>query len=288
MKILAGLLLFCATVTFAYPSLLGASGVVELPTAKTIAPGMYVLGVDGTDIANGAEVPVRVLYGLADNLEVGAAYLHGDATDRIGANAKLNLPTLIPGASTAVGMLYLHTTTGSNADLLQPYIAITRTSSTKDSLFPLVQVTVGTNVTQQRPNSSFYLREFGCIEAYAKNGLVVGLEYQGSNSGLAGDEQPLASAVLRYPISQQFAAQLGVTNADGVVGSNQARLFVGVSYTGGKNRMKDESRTRYLQLTRNLTAVWSMGDSVIEIPVSKTPYGSVPYDWGTGTPRGNR
>ena len=136
-------------------------------------------------------------------------------------------------------------------------------------------------MTQQRPSGSYYLREYGSLEAYARNGMVVGLEYQASNSGLAGDDQPLASAVIRFPLSDKLAGQVGVTNADGFVGTDKARIFLGVTYVGGKGSSKDEATTRYMQLYRTKTAVWTMNDDVMSIPLSVKPYGDpVPGAWG--------
>ncbi len=284
MKILAGIMLLgamvCTSTAFAYPTLYGASGVAVLPTARTIVPGMYAIGVDGNDLANSTEIPVRVLYGMGDNLEVGAAYLPGE-TDRFGLNAKLRVEGLVSGATTAIGVQYLRPIDGSDAAALQPYLAITRTRASNDKIFPLISITVGTSITQLRPNSSFYLREYGSLEAYARNGMVIGLEYQGSNSGLAGDDQPLASAVIRFPLSDKFAAQVGVTNADGFVGTDKARVFLGVCFVGGKAIPKDEANIRTMQPYRTLTAVWTKGDDVISIPISRKPYGDpVPGDWG--------
>ena len=68
------------------------------------------------------------------------------------------------------------------------------------------------------------------VDAWLANKLNIGLDYQTMNGKL--DSKSLASVVVRFPFTNDLAAQIGYANAagGGFSGSSSFRPFIGVNY----------------------------------------------------------
>lgn len=67
----------CAVAAYAYPTLAGPTGYGVLPTADVVGAGVLNIAADYYD-SDDSTVPIRVVYGIADNFELGASYRSGD------------------------------------------------------------------------------------------------------------------------------------------------------------------------------------------------------------------
>lgn len=66
-----------AVIASAYPTLAGPTGMGVLPTADVVNAGMLNIAADYYDSSD-STIPVRVVYGIADNFELGVSFRSGD------------------------------------------------------------------------------------------------------------------------------------------------------------------------------------------------------------------
>lgn len=97
---MGGLLVFGMTTAQAYPTLVGPTGTAVLPTAE-VAGGFDIAGA-WYDTEGDQTIPVRAVFALGENLEIGGLWAFNDLSDVWGVNAKLAFP-LIANGTTAIG-----------------------------------------------------------------------------------------------------------------------------------------------------------------------------------------
>lgn len=73
--IVLGIAVALACAVQAYPTLTGPTGLATLPTAAVAPAGQLQLAADYYDTEIESTIPVRVLYGIGDNFEIGATYV---------------------------------------------------------------------------------------------------------------------------------------------------------------------------------------------------------------------
>jgi hypothetical protein len=234
-------LIIAAGAAFAYPSLVGPTGGANLPVANVAAEGQWSIAVDYFNQSSdglGAAMPVRVLYGIGNNFEVGAMYTFQDgdfvSLDVWGLNAKYLTPLTFGGFNWSVGALY-EKFNDFDFSAIQGYFVGTRVLSEGTESSPAVRGTVGINWTQvdatfdEVSEKTDAFRPFLDLDVAFKGGANVTAEYQFENDDF--DSKALASLVVRYPFTPNWSAQIGLSNAfRGISGGDDYDLLVGVNY----------------------------------------------------------
>ena len=248
---LAVAMLAAACAAYAYPTLAGPTGLVNVPTAEVASAGQFVAALDYYNSKDNGKTdsnsyPFRVLYGFGNNLEVGVGYdsdalsmtSYPDETETLSTstkalwdvNAKYKIPSYF-GADWAVGALYGQANTDpDNTNVTQVYLAGTKDFSTGEGA-PSIKGTIGVNWTQVKAtvtNSAW--RFFLGAEAIVMPNLSVLADVQTKDSDL--DRNAMWSAAARYAFTPVLSAQLGFTNGP-IIGANDTNLLLGVDYTFG-------------------------------------------------------
>ena len=116
--LILGIAAAIACAAYAYPTLKGPSGLVLFPDATVVPAGQLQVAADWWYFESGedATIPLRVLYGIGDQFEIGAAYTTMESSSQkvIGLNAKYVLPASLGDAAWAVGATYLMPDEGDN------------------------------------------------------------------------------------------------------------------------------------------------------------------------------
>lgn len=228
-----------AGAAYAYPTLTGATGLAALPTAAVAPAGQLDLAADFYNTKTGAvkdAFPVRVQYGVAENFEVGAAFLMQKDMDRWYANVKYGTPLTLAGFGFAVGAQYGQMTDAPKAKTTQLYVAGTRAfGGEADGVMPALNGTLGVNWTQFKVAGASFdaFRAFAGLDAAFANNLNVAAEVQTMNKKDLGDVKALSSLVVRYPLTEALTGQVGVTNALDLNGAKDYNVFAGVNYVFG-------------------------------------------------------
>lgn len=238
---------------FAYPTLAGPSGIVAVPTAQVTHVGQWQLAADyynTNDTVTGVRdtVPIRLLYGIAPNLEVGVAgwlaRVDGTNADSGSANIKYLTPIHLAGFNLATGAVYAVTEAAAdedftrNAKTLDIYLTGTRTLIGQAENMPLLQGTLGVNWTKidAGAEKGDGLRLMGGLQFMPMKKLGIAAEYQTKRAAV-GDDKALASAVVRYMLGNNMKAEAGITNAGfnyaGLTGAPDYNPFVGLTYEWG-------------------------------------------------------
>jgi hypothetical protein len=222
----------------AYPTLIGPTGQAVIPTAE-IAPAFLTVAGDYRNLPAGTSFPVRALVTPLSSLEVGALYDPYDdealLEEAWSANAKIQALEIF-GGETAVGAIFRRETDRADfdTDYWQGYFAWT---SDFDREFDTTNIvlTWGVNWTQlefANGVSEEAVRGFAGLRLLFANGVTLAGEYQTKASDL-GDADPLTSAVIRVHLGENFALEVGTTNAIGLVTESTHRLFAGAEFTFG-------------------------------------------------------
>lgn len=215
-------------------TLFGGSGGAVLPTADLLGKKLFDVSLDWLNTDDDSTVPLRVLYGASDNLEVGGMWSFNNASDVWGLNAKLGTRLLSgAGAGTAVGILY-DNARDIDIDGWQLYAVHTRPLTKLGRT--AIRGSLGVNWTRidfDDDNEDGF-RVFGSLEGMLDDDLTLGVEMQ-SASGDLGDEDPLASLYARYRYNDRWTVQAGFTNAapGGLFAGDDQNLFLGASYAFG-------------------------------------------------------
>ena len=267
-----------AGTAFAYPSLLGPTGGANLPNAVVVAPGVFCIAADFVNandtfpVASGtiSGVPAvvnetndnignfRLLYGVMQNLEIGASYIHqnahlqavnastganiGDSVSanlsNWGVNAKYVLPKLFLDSDLGLGVVYMGFNDDSGVKDISQLYAVATKSLTPEDAAVAVRGSLGVNWSNAEltdaagGGSTNAFRPFIDVDLAFANKLNLTAEYQLKNDDF--DTDAMASIVARYPITDSLAAELGFSNAvRGVAGSDRYNLLVGVNYKFG-------------------------------------------------------
>lgn len=146
-----GLVLGIAAVSaYAYPTLAGPTGYGVLPTADVVGSGVWNIAADYYDSSD-STVPIRVVYGIGPNFEVGVSYRSGDQfvgtvdgdgliidengfeqgfapfvsdisiSDMWGINGKYRIPTAFGGFCWSLGAQYLQGDIDTNGLVADPF-----------------------------------------------------------------------------------------------------------------------------------------------------------------------
>ena len=224
---IAGFALFLALAslrTWAYPNFNATTGILAVPTAETVNAGDLswagdILFFDDTTF-NG-----RVIYGLTDQLEVGAGVIVGSDT-AIGVSAKYYTGLTIGGFACALGLTMI---TGDQVgDGTQIYVAGTRPFGVQEENGTGLIGTVGVNFTGVEGSSAF--RPFAGAQLRLDTATEVAAEFV-LESGDWGDS--IFSLLVRQRCSDRLTVQIGLTNAFGFTGTDNLDFFFGAAYTLG-------------------------------------------------------
>lgn len=227
-----GLAMALSSAAFAYASLTGPTGLVNVPTAAVEPAGQISVAIDGVDTKDNVTVPVRVLYGAMENLEVGASASFQDKDEVFGLNAKYQTPLAIAGFNWAGGAQYARYNLNAKDDdeLWQLYWTGTREFTEATDTMPSFTGTVGVNWTKFE-NFDGKFRAFAGLKAGFANNFSLTAEVQ-SDSDI--DEDTLWSVVGRYSITPVLGAQVGYTNGFETMATDDSEVFAGISYVFGK------------------------------------------------------
>ena len=227
----------------AYPTLLGPSGGVVLPDADVTAAGQWNVAVDyydqtGTssyDIELKHAIPVRVLYGMGDKLEVGAMFTFQDTNDAKSddiwsVNAKYLTSLTLGSFNWSVGGLYAKYTDWDD-QILQFYFVGTRVLSEGSETSPAVSGSIGVNWTQDDDTGykADAFRPYFSLNAAFKGGTELLAEYQFKNDNIY-DQKAIASIGVRHAFNPNWSAQIAFTNAEIVYGIDDYNFLLGVNY----------------------------------------------------------
>ncbi|MHB9130897.1 MAG: hypothetical protein ACYDBB_07375 [Armatimonadota bacterium] len=244
--VMTAVLFTLATTAFAYPTLTGPTGLVALPNGEVVQAGQVQLTADfyntqDTSFDMKDTVPIRLLYGIAPNLEVGIdaslTKAFGDDANSFGANIKYQTPFALFGAPITAGAIYAQTQNPLGPDDIttwQAYLVHTRELLSAGPFG--LKGTVGVNWT----NLDTGLSEDDAIRAIAGaefsiDKLAFVAEIQSAKTEL-GDAKPLTSFAVRYPFTATLMGQIGYTNAgvnNSLSAADEHNIFAGLSYTWG-------------------------------------------------------
>lgn len=248
---ISGLLLALALAVSAfaaYPTLSGPSGQAVIPTAMTAGPG-FTVAADYHNIGDGNVIPIRVLFGLGDNIELGVLYavlndvvpFGVDQDNPWGVNAKWKFAQFL-GGDAAIGAQYITApfTLGDEVDfdgtLIQAYFAWTRNFALGDT--QNLGFTWGANWTQIDPDiiDKFDdVRFFAGLDLALSERLSVLVDYQTKSTDLF-DERALSTATARIKLTPMIDLQFGSTNAFGPVALDDHEFFAGLAFKFGGAR----------------------------------------------------
>jgi hypothetical protein len=218
----------------AYPTLTGPTGYAVIPTAMAGDSGLTI-AADAVDQEVGKSYPLRAVISVG-TAEVGAFF--DEFNDEFpleeawGANGKVKIANFLSG-SAALGAQFRReksTVLGVEVedDYSQGYFAWTSDfgGSSDVSSFEL---TWGANWTQFQPDvggSVDGVRGFAGVHVGITNDIALIGEYQSDEPEL-GDADPITTATIRFNFSPGFSAQVGTTNALGLIGMPDQHVFAG-------------------------------------------------------------
>ena len=242
---MAGLLLAAGT-CWAYPSLLGPTGGVNLPVADTVGQGRVEIGMDllsnstTSDYYTSDVLATRMLFGVSPNAEIGVSYHAQSASDNFdndyfnndqsfwGVNAKYVWPQEGTGTSFAIGGVYQQYSEDDTANVFQAYGVASQVFSHTSPTALGCRGSLGVNWSTDS-NGDSAVRPFAILDLGFHGGVHLSGEYQARNSTF-GDDQPIASAIMRIPLNpmRTVVGDIGLTNAyQGVYGDNKQHVMIG-------------------------------------------------------------
>ena len=243
----------------AYPTLNGPTGQAVIPTGNVGAPGITLAG-DWQKLESGEGVPFRFLYAFGPSFEIGALYdpfgSSAQITDaRFGgvqldkawaANVKFALTKFL-GGDTAIGGQFRRETmivppgavppsARFDTDYTQGYLSWTDRMPYNYGPATNFALTLGTNWTQVAPPSSSgfgsanAFRGFGGLALTVSKDIAIEGDYQ-TGTGTLGDTKPIIAGTVRWGISPHMVLEAGTTNAEGLRGTNDQNIFLGLDFT---------------------------------------------------------
>ncbi|MHB0938151.1 MAG: hypothetical protein ACYDCO_03945 [Armatimonadota bacterium] len=200
-----------ACAAYAYPTLNGPTGLVFVPTAAVAPAGQLQVALDWAYFSDfeDADIPLRVLYGINDQFEIGAAYFsqEGNEDNAFGINGKFVLPFTAGDAAWAVGASFFD----SDDDDSSFGLSLSATKAFTEGF-------AGTAALLWDEDDEFALG-IGA-EANFDSGLTLVGEYI---NFLPSAELNMAA---RYPITEALTAQLGFA-------FDTEATFIGAMYAFG-------------------------------------------------------
>lgn len=235
-----------AVSAMAYPTLSGPTGQAVIPTGYTAGSG-FTVAADWQDLEEGSAIPLRVLFGLGSNAELGAAYtIFDDATldgvddggveldNAWNVNGKFAVGRFLGGQG-ALGAQWstFDTNVDFGVDFLQAYFAWTGCFDPTGIGRPNTSLTWGVNWTQADPDvgdTSDAFRFFAGVGFGLTDKLALLAEYQTEDEDVF-DTDPISAITARYWLSRTTGLQVGYTNAlGGMIGTDNHNLFAGLTF----------------------------------------------------------
>jgi hypothetical protein len=219
-----------------YPTRFTAmTGLVDLPTADVAASGSAELAADYAKLAGEEQVwPMRVLAGVSDSAELGIAYTRlkdgvNDHFTGIGAKVAL-MKAETADFGLAFGGSYVN---GTGDNILDLYAVASKEIATAAPEAYMVAAPrarlrghlglMFTRVSNGRDDDE--LKPFVGFDVTTPDGAALVAEYKWSKFG--ADQ---AAAAIRYPVSPAMTVQAGAARAGSVLGQDDYRFTVGLSY----------------------------------------------------------
>jgi len=231
----------------AYPTLSGPSGQAVIPTAMTAGPG-FTVAADYHNVGDGNVIPIRVLFGLGDNIELGALYavlddaapFGLDLDNPWGVNAKWKFAQFL-GGDAAVGAQYITAPftiglTDFDGTVTQAYFAWTRNFGLGDT--QNLGFSWGANWTEIDPDvidKIDDIRFFAGLDLALSERLSVLVDYQTKSSDLL-DARALSAVTARVMLTPMIDVQFGSTNAFGPIATDDHEFFAGLAFKFGGAR----------------------------------------------------
>ncbi|NIM04352.1 MAG: hypothetical protein GTO55_00825 [Armatimonadetes bacterium] len=244
------------TAAWAYPSLGGATGLVTVPTAEVVPVGAVDLAVDYQKVDVGAKalasslvmyeeeaemLPIRVVAGVADDIEIWAAYNDADldSTDLKVWNAGVKYMIAHEAednVSAAIGASFGRLENSDDVDIMTAF-AVASKSLNMGGGADVVSAKAHLGVMWMdfdSPISEDLIEPFVGLEFTGEGGASLAVEYRMDDSDI--DEDAPFSAVLRYPVggATPLWLEVGTTNAAlAGVGLDDNDIFYGLCYRFG-------------------------------------------------------
>jgi len=235
---LLAIIVACAAVANATPTLSGATGGVALPDVKTTPTGVLDLSLtyqrQELDTAEEA-THATATYGLSSNAELGLKYTWqaGNGTTGLnnwGANLKYAMPIKFMDLDIAAGMNYAkYKDLGTNQ--FQAYVVGGANVWQSYDGDKTLDFNIGLNWTKFETTGSDIqrFRAFTVLDYGFRNNLHMVGEFQ---SEAKMDSDPLSSLAIRYNMDENLSWQFGITNAfRGVTGGDEHNWFLGANYS---------------------------------------------------------
>lgn len=209
-KILSvGIAMLAISAAMAYPTLFnGTNGAVLQPTAAVADAGSLQVAIDSVPDAGvvGTAYPIRAVYGIAENIEVGAAFSTDlDGNNDWGIGGKWLTPLTLGGFAWAAGADYTDTAADVNDTILRAYFVGDRQFT--DELSASVGL-MGTRTERNAVDGGdlTLIRPYIAAEYAFENGFSVVADYL-----FASDNQGQAdpSVAIRYALTESTTAQIG-------------------------------------------------------------------------------
>jgi hypothetical protein len=210
----------------AYPNLSATTGILAVPTAATVSAEEFV-GAADILFFDDTTINARIVYGLTNQFEVGAALIAGTDT-AFGVNGKYRTGLMLAGFDWAVGASLI---TGSDVgDGMQVYFVGTRPIGLAQAGVANLIGTIGVNFTDLDSDISG-IRPF--IGAQLR--VATATEVAGEFVLEAGDfDDSIFSLLVRQQLNPRLTGQLGLTNAFGLTGTDNTDFFLGAAYAFGE------------------------------------------------------
>ena len=246
-------LLFTANLVFAYPALMGFTGTSNLPDANTAPEQTVSVALDLQDNNSGTTKSWRLLYGINDRIEAGVAYVDTSretwagtlkvrlidrehSTTSIGGLAATTSEITIGAPAQPQDYLLASARYGQPPTRTLPltksyqlYAVHSQLLKEESAVYPALTGSLGVNWTAMVATGIHMnaLRAYFTLEARKSRTTFVA-DFQTADSDM--DHKPMSSVALRYQASDLLNAQFGFSNALGVLGGNDCRLFGGAHY----------------------------------------------------------
>lgn len=239
--VLIAVVAMCAS-AWAYPSLLGPSGIVQTPTTDITEKNAVDVAADYVSLREGfSSIPVRLTAGISDKAELGLAYLKigNDLDGRlVNLHGKVSFqrePDYPFGLAVGIEFGDL----GEKLFELQDVNRIIRVYAVASKLLTPrpegeaervgtdIRGQIGVNYERiQNGVTESSVRPFVGLELATAGGTVIGAEWRSEKFG-----DDVVSAVIRHPFDQKTFIQAGVTkNLAGLAVSNKTAFFGGLGF----------------------------------------------------------
>jgi hypothetical protein len=219
---------FLAGAAFAYPSLLGPTGLVALPTADSLGLAKVDIAADFASADQLDLVPLRATVGVGRGELWGMTADVSDGGGSItGFGGKLPVYQVpLVGMQVAVG-LGIYDLSDGDGDLTNIYLVASQDLPHARGHVGLMSIDAslpGANATETRPFVGF--------ELYTSDGMTLAVEIRAKADSL--ESEAPKSVVLRKSLTKGLAVEGGFTNGAFLgLGAHDTDFFVGLKYRVG-------------------------------------------------------